>query len=71
MPLVDESFANFSDHLTVADAARYLGISANTLRSWDQNGKLRAKRHPMNHYRLYDRRDLDQLLQKLQIGIGS
>ena len=59
-------FATFADHLTVADAAEYLGISANTLRAWDQNGKLRAKRHPMNQYRLYDRRELDQLLQQLQ-----
>jgi excisionase family DNA binding protein len=52
-----------SDYLTVAEAAEVLGVSAWTLRNWDNNGKLRTRRHPRNGYRLYRREDLDALLQ--------
>jgi len=45
--------------LTIKAAAELLGVSQQTLRRWDNAGKLRAKRHPMNGYRLYPR---DQVL---------
>lgn len=50
------------DYLTVAQAAEYLGVSASTLRNWDRTGKLKARRHPLNGYRLYRREDMDQIL---------
>ncbi len=43
--------------LTIKAAADVLGVTEQTLRRWDKAGKLRAKRHPMNGYRLY-RRDV-------------
>ena len=55
----------FSDYLRIQEAARYLGVCANTLRAWDSQGKLRAKRHPLNGYRLYERGELDKLLETL------
>jgi excisionase family DNA binding protein len=58
----------FSAFLLVQEAARYLGVSANTLRAWDQQGKLKARRHPLNGYRLYDRGELDELLRSLDEG---
>jgi excisionase family DNA binding protein len=58
----------FSDFLLVRAAAAYLGVSANTLRSWDREGKLKAVRHPMNGYRLYARGDLDKLLASLAVA---
>ena len=49
------------DYLTVQKAARYLGVSAQTLRRWDTEGKLRSVRHPGNHYRYFKRSDLEPL----------
>jgi len=54
------------DYLTVAEAAELLGVSASTLRNWDRAGKLRASRHPVNGYRLYERADLVRLLGKVK-----
>ena len=49
--------------LTIKAAAEVLSVSKATLRRWDKAGKLRAKRHPMNGYRLYHR------AQVLALGI--
>ncbi len=57
-----------SDFLTVRAAASYLGVSASTLRNWDRTGKLKAYRHPINGYRLYNRKQLDKLLAKVVRG---
>lgn len=56
------------DYLTVTEAARFLGVSASTLRNWDRAGKLSAHRHPVNGYRLYERGDLEQILEEVQEG---
>ncbi len=52
-----------SDFLRVADAADYLGVSPNTLRNWENAGKIHALRNPMNDHRLFRRSDLDSLLK--------
>ncbi len=44
--------------VTLTEAASYLGVSKMTLRNWDKEGKLKAHRHPINHYRVYDLEDL-------------
>src|SRR5258708_29269219 len=49
------------DYLTVLEAARYIGVSAQTLRRWDAEGKLKSVRHPGNDYRFYKRADLESL----------
>ena len=56
---------NFAAFLTVAEAARLLGVSVSTLRNWDRQGRLVARRHPLNGYRLYDRGSLDRILTDL------
>jgi len=48
-------------YLTVQQAARYVGVSAQTLRRWDAEGKLKSVRHPGNDYRYYKRSDLEPL----------
>lgn len=53
---------SFWDYLTVKQAAEFLGVSPDTLRNWDESGKLRAIRHPVNGYRLYDPETLKALL---------
>ena len=52
--------------MTVKDAAALLGVSEATLRRWDRAGKLRARRHPMNDYRLYLKKDLERLNRQLE-----
>ena len=51
----------WSDYLPVSEAARYVGVSAQTLRRWDRDGRLRAIRRPENGYRYYRRADLEPL----------
>lgn len=56
---------NMNDFLSVSKAASFLGVSASTIRNWDRTGKLKAVRHPMNNYRLYARRQLQDLLDRI------
>ena len=55
------------DFLRIAEAAEYLGVSPNTLRNWERAGKIVAHRHPVNHYRLFKREDLDAILNKVEL----
>lgn len=57
------------DYLQIQEAAKVLGVSEQTLRNWDRSGKLRARRHPINGYRLYRAADLHAVLQ--QIGVDG
>jgi excisionase family DNA binding protein len=56
---------SLSQYLTVGEAAKFLGVSASTLRNWDRAGKVKAVRHPVNAYRLYRREDLEALLKRI------
>lgn len=56
-----------SDHVTLAEAATYLGISKATLRNWDKSGKLKAVRHPLNDYRVYNLNDLKEIRNQTSI----
>ena len=51
--------------LTIKKAAELLGVSEQTLRRWDKQGKLRAARHPMNGYRMYARDTLVKLRKQM------
>ncbi len=64
MPKGDED-----EVLTIKAAAEVLAVSEQTLRRWDKAGKLRAKRHPMNGYRLYPRRQVLELRRQILSGI--
>ncbi len=64
---------NFKSYMLIAQAAQLLGVSEGTLRNWERAGKIGVLRHPINHYRLYRRADLESILaasgagnQKLQ-----
>jgi excisionase family DNA binding protein len=54
------------DYLRIAEAAEHLGVSPNTLRNWENAGKVVAVRHPVNGYRLFKRNDLDALLRQVE-----
>ena len=51
-----------SDYLKITEAAKYLGVSANTLRNWEKAGKINVIRHPINGYRLFIKAELENLL---------
>lgn len=54
------------DFLRISEAAEYLGVSPNTLRNWENAGKIVAQRHPVNGYRLFKQEELDSLLRQVQ-----
>ena len=54
------------DFLQIKAAAKFLGVSPNTLRNWERSGKLTTYRHPINGYRLYKKTDLETLLSSIQ-----
>jgi len=55
-----------SEYARIAEAAEYLGICRNTLRSWGRQGKIPEHRHPVNNYRLLKVSNLDKLLRKTE-----
>jgi excisionase family DNA binding protein len=57
--------------LTVREAADLLGVSAPTLRRWDALGKFKARRHPINGYRLYREADVVRLREKIERGVAA
>ncbi len=42
-----------NEYYSLNEVADILGVSKETLRRWDNNGKLKALRHPINKYRMY------------------
>lgn len=57
-------------YITIKQASAILGVSPLTLRNWDNNGKLKAHRHPMNNYRVYKIEDLEKVIQDIEVGTG-
>lgn len=55
-------------YLTVNEVARLLGVSPLTVRNWDQKGRLKAYRNPMNNYRLYKISDIEKLLEEIEVS---
>ena len=51
--------------ITIKEAASILGVSEPTLRRWDDAGKFKARRHPINGYRLYDRAKVLAMRKKI------
>ncbi|MFI5430140.1 helix-turn-helix domain-containing protein [Aeromicrobium sp. UC242_57] len=49
-----------SEFMRVAAAADYIGISAQTLRRWDRDGRLPAVKRPGSSHRYYRRADLEE-----------
>lgn len=56
-------------YLSISQAAKKLGISSETLRRWDNNGKFKSFRHPINNYRVYSEKQVDNLVEEMQLEI--
>lgn len=59
-----------SEYVKVAEAARILGVSQNTLRKWAEAGKIPMHRNPANGYRLLRRSDLEKFLREAAKTVG-
>lgn len=57
-------------YINIKQAAKILGVSALTLRNWDNSGKFPAGRHPISNYRVYDVKDLENLLIEMELSKG-
>lgn len=55
------------DFLRITEAAEYLGVSPNTLRNWENSGKIIAHRHPVNGNRLFKQEELDVILNLAEL----
>jgi excisionase family DNA binding protein len=53
-------------YITISEAAEILGVTAQTLRNWDNLGKIKIVKHPITKYRLFRKRDLERLLKKME-----
>ncbi len=52
--------------ISIKEASAILGVSKVTLRNWDNTGKLKAHRHPINNYRVYKIEDIDKVLEMIE-----
>lgn len=52
------------DYLTLAETAELLGKNKQTLRRWDNEGKLNAVREPMSNYRVYRKSDVQMVFSE-------
>lgn len=52
------------EYLKIAAAARFLGVSPNTLRKWADEGRISAQVKSANGYRLFRLVDLEKFLRK-------
>lgn len=54
-----------NDYLKTAEAAEFLGVSQNTLRTWAKQGQIPVQVNPVNNYRLFRREDLQSFLDSV------
>lgn len=58
---------NIKDYLTIKQASEILGVDKTTLRRWDNLGKLKSYRNPINKYRLYKKEELENIRKVIKI----
>jgi len=58
------------EYYSIAQVADILSISKETLRRWDNNGKLIPQRHPDNNYRVYHKSQLE-IFEQAQLLFNS
>jgi len=56
--------------VTIKQAALILGVTPLTLRNWDNSGRFKASRHPINNYRVYKVSEIEKLLMEIESGHG-
>ena len=54
------------EYVTINQAARFLQVSANTLRNWHRLAKIPVYRNPVSNYRLFKKADLKELFRQIE-----
>ncbi|MFA5879980.1 MAG: helix-turn-helix domain-containing protein [Candidatus Margulisiibacteriota bacterium] len=54
------------EFVNIKKASKILGVSPDTLRRWDNAGKLKAYRNPINKYRVYKKDELEKFIRKIE-----
>lgn len=52
--------------IQIKEASEILGVTKLTLRNWDNNGKLKTYRNPINNYRVYKVKDIEDFINNLK-----
>ena len=55
-----------SEYVKTAETAEIVGVAQRTLRKWSESGKIPTKRNPMNGYRLFLKKDLENFLRDVE-----
>ena len=58
-------------YFTIKEVAEILGVTPLTLRNWDNKGKLKAHRNPINNYRVYKTEEIELFLRKIESRKGK
>lgn len=56
-------------YLSVSQVAQLLRVSSETLRRWDNNGKFKSYRHPINNFRVYSEQQVNEFIEEFQLEI--
>ena len=62
-------FKDMEKYLSISQAAEILNVSPETLRRWDNNGKFKSTRHPINNYRVYSEEQVVRFVEDMQLEI--
>lgn len=52
--------------IQIKEASVILGVTKLTLRNWDKQGKLKTYRNPINNYRVYKVKDIEDFIENLK-----
>lgn len=55
------------DYLSIKEAAKLLDVNSETLRRWDNSGKFKSLRHPINNYRVYTQQQINTFVNEIKI----
>jgi len=53
-------------YLSIKQAAEIIGVTPLTMRNWDNQGKLKAFRNPVNNYRYYRVDQIEAFLRAME-----
>ena len=56
---------NFKDYLKITEAAKFLGVTTNTVRNWEKSGKIKLYKSSISSYRFYKKEDLEEILSSI------
>ena len=61
-----ENYMKLSGYVLITEAAEFLGVTTNTLKNWQQAGKIKTYLNPINNWRLYKKKDLEDILNSIK-----